>query len=674
MKKTQRTYLTLLLILFLGFIFQFNYINEFPSHIHAWAQSDRYALALGFVENNLNLFKPQTFVMNPQFPGGFKVPSDVSITAVDFPIHEYIVAIIMKMTGINSPWIFRLYTLLYSFAGLFFLYRLSYLLTSDYFKSLFIVIFAATSPVFVYYQSGFLPTIPSLSNIFIGFYFYIKHLKQKDRTSFVMALGFITLATLNRTTFAVCLGAMLGTELIQLIRGQNKVSYKILPVFISVSVFFSYFLYNNYLRKEYGSIFLNHFQMPSSMEEVKEILKEVYRNWKTQYFSGMHYFLMLLTIASASVFIFKNKSHITLPMPALTLLFLLFLGYIVFAILMLKQFPAHDYYFLDSFFFPVILLLIVSLSFVPVMNIQTPRMLKPVILLLLIIPLTANAYHSQKERRIIWYWDRTDITIDNFQGADKFLDSLNIAPDAKILVIDANAPNIPFILMKRKGYAVMSTSKENMQEAMRWKYDYIITQNSFFVSDIYSVYLEILTKLEKIADNGKITISVLSKEGNPQSLMTFLGLDKKSPVFKGEMTFDTLNDSHWQNIQATPDYFHSGSKGGLIDVTNEFGLTYKSGDILALKEKNRTLLFSAYFLGDTIRDIHVVVAINGKEHGIYYNTYNLKDFLKKQNLWEKADLLFQLPKVTSDTYEFGIYLWNPGRNHLYFDDFTFTIY
>ncbi len=51
-------------IIILGFIYHHKYINEFPSHIHAWAQSDRYALALGFIDNGLNFFKPQTMVYN----------------------------------------------------------------------------------------------------------------------------------------------------------------------------------------------------------------------------------------------------------------------------------------------------------------------------------------------------------------------------------------------------------------------------------------------------------------------------------------------------------------------------------------------------------------------------------------------------------------------------------
>ncbi len=143
--------LTAFFIIVLGVFFHKDNLNEFPGFIHARAQSDRYALALGFVDNNLNFFKPQTCILNHQYPKTWIEPSDSPVTAVDFPLHDYIPAIMMKITGSRSPWAFRIYILLYSFIGLFFLFRLSVMLTGDYIRSWLVVLFAATSPVFVYY-------------------------------------------------------------------------------------------------------------------------------------------------------------------------------------------------------------------------------------------------------------------------------------------------------------------------------------------------------------------------------------------------------------------------------------------------------------------------------------------------------------------------------------------
>src|SRR5437868_5106376 len=102
-------FLSVILISLSVFFFR-NSISLFPSFIHAWTQSDRYALALGFLNNRFDFFHPQTF----------NLISIDGITRVDFPIHEYIVALVMKVSGIHEPVVFRIYTLLYALTGLIF--------------------------------------------------------------------------------------------------------------------------------------------------------------------------------------------------------------------------------------------------------------------------------------------------------------------------------------------------------------------------------------------------------------------------------------------------------------------------------------------------------------------------------------------------------------------------
>jgi hypothetical protein len=85
------------LLLLLSVLYYHNTIGLPPSYIHSWTQSDRYAISLKFLENGFNFFKPQTFNLS----------TIDGITGVDFPLHEYLVALIMKITGSSSPVIFR---------------------------------------------------------------------------------------------------------------------------------------------------------------------------------------------------------------------------------------------------------------------------------------------------------------------------------------------------------------------------------------------------------------------------------------------------------------------------------------------------------------------------------------------------------------------------------------
>ena len=305
MKYGTKNYLAACLIFILGFTYQFKYIGEFPSHIHAWAQSDHYALALGFQNNGYNFFKPETFVYNHQFPNEFQIQANHTTTAADFPVHDFIPAILMKLLG-NDPWVFRLYVLLYSFLGLYFLYKLALAITNNFIKSLLVLFFAGTSPVFIYYQGGFLPSIPSLANAVIGIYFYVMYLHKNRNKDFTLSIFFLTLAALSRSTFIIPLLSVSGTELIRIFKKESSFLPKLLPVFISFSTIGFYVWYNSYLRNTYGSVFLNHLMPPDDWNEAKTLIKQIKENWKYEYISKYHYLLYTLVFITGTILFIRK--------------------------------------------------------------------------------------------------------------------------------------------------------------------------------------------------------------------------------------------------------------------------------------------------------------------------------------------------------------------------------
>jgi len=663
-------------ISFLGILFNYKYINEFPSYAHAWAQSDHYAIALGFVKNNLNFFRPQTFVMNKLDKEDRKVPTNNTITAVDFPINDYLPAVIMKICGTNAVWIFRTYTLLYSFIGLYFLFRLAGLITNNSLKALLVVLFAATSPVFVYYQAGFLPTIPCLADSIIGLFFYSRYLKGNSRTDFNLGIVFLTLATLSRTTCAINLLAVCGLEISRVWRKQLRLKPIVIPMITSLIIIGSFHLYNNYLREVYGSDFLNHFLPARSYNEAKKIFSNIYKNWIDQYFSYLHYLVLFVSIAAGAFYFFRKRTPKDVGTNDFYLLVvMLIMGNLAFGLLMFRQFVEHDYYFLDTFFLPVLFILVITLSWIAPSNNKNVKVYG-IGIALLSIPLIATAIRSQSQRRNTGYWDRIAATINNFRNSDLFLDSLKIPGDAKMLVLDAYAPNIPFIFMNRKGFAVLNTSQEEIQEALKWNYDYLIIQDDFFLSDVYNSYPDIIKKIKIFSDNGKISICMRLKKDTIQSLYEFLGLEKKIPVFERTMTFDSVSvaDTHWHNVQMTSGRSPAGNRCGYLDENMTYGLTYKTKDLKSIMDKSRVLLCSAFFRKDTLRDCEVVVSFEANGNNIYYKSYNIKDMIKKKNEWEKVDLLFNIPPIGCEECEFGIFIWNTGKNNLCLGDFSFKIY
>ncbi|MDD3875328.1 MAG: hypothetical protein PHT69_01780 [Bacteroidales bacterium] len=671
MKLVKTNLITVLIIFFLGVLFHHNYISKFPEHIHAWAQSDRYAIALGFVDNGLNFFKPQTFV----YPVSKGAPSATTVTSVDFPIHDYVPAIVMTLSGSKAPIIFRLYILLYSFLGLYFLFKLSLKITNDYYKSLFVLIFTATSPVFVYYQSGFLPTIPSLSNAIIGLYFYFIHLKNGNSKSFGLSLLFMTLATLARTTFAIPLTAILCIEILRVIVKKTIVFPKLYFIIFSLFIIISYYTYNAYLRTHYGTIFLNHLLPPSSFIHAKELIITAYNSWFFQYFSKFHYVSIMLIFGA--IFLYriasKGKTENRSYLFGLTV-FTIFTGSCIFALLMLKQYPDHDYYFLDTFFLPLILGIPLLMSFLPKIEKTKFKIIAVLVLCVSSFLLIKQAIKSQKKRYETAHWDKTATTVHNFENASAFLDSAGIEKNADILVLDAVAPNIPFIMMERKGYFVLVTSAQNIEKALTWDFDYIVIQNEFFISDIYTPYPAILSKLEKIADNGNISVCRLCSE-NDQNLFNFFNLDDKAAVLKKFIDFENPDDFSWENIYSTDKIAFSGTNSGFMTSDITYGLTFKTSSLQELKTKERTLYLSANFLFETApKSSEIVVSVSDNGENVFYKTHNLKLLVDKQNEWKNISLIYQLPKINGDNYELAVYLWNTEEAVYYYDDFSIEVY
>ena len=673
MSQLKNTFLIIFIIFILGYIFHYKYINEFPSHIHAWAECDRYALSLGFVNNNLNFFKPETFVMNFPFPDNWKVAKEESITAVNFPLHDYIPAILMKITETKSPFIFRMYILLYSFIGLFFIFQLSFLISKDNYKSIFVTIFAATSPIFVYYQGGFLPSIPSLANATIGIYFFAKYLYHKKKSHFNLCLLFLVIATLSRTTFAVLLVAILGLEFLRILRKEIKLKHQIIPLLISISVVLFYYFYNIYLRTSYGSLFLYHLLPAENFQHIRDILQTVIKKWGYQYFSQIHYIISSLLLLVALFFQFyKNPKRSKQIVEIQLLLFIIFIGYLIFSLLMLRQFPNHDYYFLDTFYLPITILLILLINIIPNAKTRINKIIYATIISSVSIPMILNAYNTQSSRR-----EWKDPKVIAYHGSAELLDSLSVPKDAKLLVVDFLSPNIPFTLMNRKGYTTMSFKKNDIKNTLDWNFDYIVMDNEIFLSQIYPTYPELITRLHRVGTNGRISIYTLSKKvKESQTILEFLNLENKSSRFQALMNYDEIEGYEWSNINKTSNHHFSGKNSGMVTTSMEYGLAYKTKKMIELTKGERTLVFSSYFFKNKkmINNCEIVVSISENGKNVYYKSYDLKKQLKEINKWEKVDLIFQLPQIKSNDYEFAIYIWNSGKNNFGIDDFGFNLF
>jgi hypothetical protein len=674
-KATYRKYWILFVISVISFLFQIKTFNQFPQYKHNWAQSDRYALALGFINNGGDFFHPETLIYNNQFPeGDFKTVRNTTITSVDFPVHDYAVSVIMRLFSSQSPWCFRLYIFLYSLIGLFFIYRICTLFTDSFLTSFSVVLFAMSSPVFLYYQAGFLPTIPSLANAAIALFFLVRFYRDSHRKDLYMAIFFITIAALARLPFAICLVAMMCIEVLAIIKTRRINYFVWISFFVSITFIGVYYMYNNYLRTIHGSLFLNYIIPARNLPELIEFMYATYDRWAFKYFTHIHYILLLCTgVLAIWNRITKKIALSELERKSLALCMILFTGCICYYLLMTFQYLDHDYYFLDTFYLPFVLLFL--LCVVKLKAIQNKKLLKATLIIIIMsfVPAFVYAHFVQEAEKNNPNVNFENSTANNFKDAACLLDSLKIPLESKILVMAADGPNNPFILMKRKGFAVIYPDHDKIVHALAWPYNYIVLENSKMISSIYPAYPAVSHELLKIGGNQYISVYVKNADNQENDFNTFFNLNTRQVRFTQRVSFDTIPDN-CEGIDSLSTFAFSGQKSGFMKPTNEYGICTKIFNFSRLNMQPSVLKVQAHFFSPrALKECLVCVSIKSKEKDVLFLSSDLSHFTIR-NEWSKQELLFNIPKLEEKDYEMRIFIWNTGKNSLFYDNFESIIY
>ena len=659
-----------ILIVGLGLFFGHQRITSFPKHVHAWAEGGQYAIALGFIDNGFDFFEPETFVLNPQFPGENGITTETGITSVDFPIFQYAAASVMKISGVSNPFVYRLIVFLYSCLGLFLLFKLTYLLTQSLARSLVILLFVLSSPVFVYYQTGMLISMPALSTAFIAIYFLIKYYKDDNYSSFLWAVVFISLAAAIRTTYLILLGAIGLAFIVEAFKKKKFILRILLPLFIGLCFVLGYRYYNFFLANQYGSIFLNQFLMAENFAEFQDFLKMTWSAWKLDYFSKVHY-VILFFLAFTGLIIYSRRRDKTTPVQR-TLFFIAsaaFLADLVFLVAMIQQFPQHDYYFLDTFFIPLVLFLIVGISLFPRFR---EKKLKYVFVLAVFIPAILHAMDIQTKRTDNRYWNEVNSTVNSLKNADSLLDCLGFDLDAKVLILGAHGGNLPLVQTRRKGYTVLRTSKEAIVQALKWDFDILLLPQDLFLTKVYPIYPEFTHQFKRVGGNGQLGVFVKNKDSH-QDVESFLGLKESITIRKVYNGFEDKTDTAWTNTARSFSTYYNGKYAAFISEKEEFGLNYNFYN-LNLKNQPHSIYINAKANLEKENSIELVVVAQRGHVLLHYESKSLNTIIRNLNTWIDLELLYELPPMGEGDFQLSLYVWNNGRNGLYLDDLEIQLF
>jgi hypothetical protein len=452
------------------------------------------------LQNGHDFLHPQTFQLNPQFPTSQPLAEPTGITAVDFPIHPWLVSLIMNLLNTTSPVVYRTYSLLLSLIGLFFLYKTALKISGSITLAAAVAGFFMFLPSFVYYSNGFLPTFNALALFFVGLWFFYLHTAKKKLAHFALGVVFITLAALTRLPFTTHLIALFMVLSIQLFKGNKKFRVPLLIAVGGLLAVFGYYLYNRHLSDYYGSVFLNHTMHPRSVGDFFEFFYLTIRSHAITFMPLPHLFMvMLIGYIAIKSGIFAKINLRTNPIEQFLIIDLLGMG--AYALLAWRQLYAHDYYLFDIFMLPLLFVVLFIFSKKPITVTRQTKTLAALFLL--------SAFYIAFQSQSMLYYESiakaTGVEAD-FADAAAFIEECGVGTDDKILVLPSTGDSgFPLLLMNRKGYVVRSDKPAEIEDALALDYQYILVQ-SRHKKRVETLVPDILFRVEPIADSESLIL------------------------------------------------------------------------------------------------------------------------------------------------------------------------
>ncbi len=321
-------------------------------------QGANIAMAEGFVDNGLNFSLPQTRALNYK-NGDYSVnkTNALGVTAAHFPIHAYIPAVVHSITDWKLTKVIQWYNILWGFVGVFFVYLLSLRITNHIGKSLFVVVFIGTAPVFAFYQSNFLPEIPSVALILIGTYFIYRWRDENLEGDAWTGMSFFLLACASSPDLILYLlgGFVLVFPHLNVPRQKRKYAHPIVvAIAFSIVLIVSNLKFES-LRTKNGSQFAGFLQDWAYDQSVHNSL---FSSWKMHYFTVFQTVVLSLILIAVVTFFIRGRQWKTFKLKQYRIAWI-FAFPLGFAVINPYQSVYSDVFFLKFLLIPATFVLII---------------------------------------------------------------------------------------------------------------------------------------------------------------------------------------------------------------------------------------------------------------------------------------------------------------------------
>ncbi len=380
-------------LLVLGVLNGAKLLGFVPHSAHSWRQSDCASLSLNLWQDGFS-FAPRVH----------NVIEGDGHTCAEFPFFYYLSAIWYPIFG-DADWVMRGTTLLCWLSGLFAFSRLIWHFSDNRFWAIGLPMLLLSAPILVFYGINYLPNVPTLGLVFIGWLcYYYFYTTRKSSWLWAFQLVFLIAAMIKPTVLV----SWAAIGLVQLIFDRRILGGGLSWAFVLAATIGWRVWVTDYNKIHHSTPFFLSKIMPIWKTDGEDRLR-IWDMFATLWhkhiaFMGFHIAIILLTL-SLTIHYFqkrkeKNASKRQIYWGGHLFLFswLVLLGNLTYLSLWAIQLEHHDYYFIETFTFPAAILLWFS-DFLKNKNNLQNIVNQGIIYFLFIVFLAFNVAHSN---HIIW--------------------------------------------------------------------------------------------------------------------------------------------------------------------------------------------------------------------------------------------------------------------------------
>ena len=446
----------LFVVVFVGLCFFYNLDKTMffrPQSFHAWRQADCLSITQNYYQYDNDFW-------NPEIHNQLSDNDQSGKTAGEFPLLYYFVAMLWKLFG-KSEFIYRFVSLSLAFISMILIFRFSREVLRSTTYSFFTGLILFTSAVYVYYAANFLPNVPAVSLVFIGWFYVWKFYKSDNDKYFLLVMLFFGLGFLMKVSSGISFFALGGWFVIELfLVKKDRVLFKrpvrqFIPFVLVILAIAGWYWYASWYNTFHDGKYTFNNVWPVWDLSLSEII------WKVKGASSYiqpHYFENSIFYGTVVLWVYTLLSYKKRPFILNYLLVIIPFGSFVYLLMWFQAFDVHDYYWID--FYPAIIM-VWLLFFYTVRDVSFFKhwLIKLAFLGLLMY----NMIYCQKIMKARYEGWPVETYKNHMQAVGELepvLLSLGINPDDKVISIPDQSINLSLYLMNRKGFCNYNSNFE----------------------------------------------------------------------------------------------------------------------------------------------------------------------------------------------------------------------